>query len=158
MKKIIALLGSTLLITGCFLPIMNIGIETFNLFDWVPMNATDVPKYALIVPGCVIIAIAIATAIFALINKTKLLWIAGIIESAIAGAVFAGIHFKIAQMKDEMDNLMGGIFRQITETLFQPVQLGGSGWYLLGSGALLIILSSLLKIKKLDTINTQLTN
>ena len=162
MKKTLAIAGALLLIGGCFFPIMNIGIEPFNFFSTAPTNVADVPKYALIIPGCVLAAIAIASAILGLMNKTKFLWVTGTLALVITSVVFAGIHFKIESMKEdinsELEKVLGPLLnKSVLESLFQPVHQGGAGWYLIGAGITLLILSSLLKIKKNNTINASPT-
>ena len=152
MKKIIALFGAALLISGCFLPIMNVADTTFNFLDSVPPGIPNVPQNAMIYVAVVIIAIAILSAILALMNHTKLLWLAGIVTSVILVCVYFGFHSKMDEMKEDagkqMDVFLGGMFKEMTDTLFQSVQLGGAGWYVIGTGALMLIISSIIKGKR----------
>jgi len=133
---------------------MNVADTTFNFFDTIPVTISGIPQDAMKYAGIVIITIAIISSVLALIGRTKFIWLAGIITSGILVCVYFGFHSKMNEMKDDankqMQDMMGGMFKDLTDSLFQSVQLGGAGWYIMGSGALLLIISSLLKHKLAD--------
>lgn len=158
MKKILALSGALSSITGCFLPIMHIGQDSLNFFDPPPVTIPDVPQNALMYVAIVIIAIALSCSILALFNKTKWLWLSGILTGAILTAVYFGMHAKVNEMKEQADkqvnDLFGGLFKGMTDSVFKTIDIGGLAWYVISAGALLFIIASF--IPKKNTIN--LTN
>ena len=151
MKKILALTGSVLLIVGCFLPVVfSAQNKTMNFFDKdinIPMQ--NIPDHAMLYAGILLIGAASIAAILAMMNKTKFIWLLGIISTGVLAGVYFGFHATLNEMKEQtnkqFDSLLGGMFKDVTDSLFQSVQLGGAGWYVIGSGALLLIISSFVK-------------
>lgn len=146
MKKILILIGSALLIGGCFSPIIKAPDNTFNFFDPLPVAVPGVPENAMMYAGILLIVIAVISIVLALVNKTKFLWASGLIAGAVLAGVYFGFHAKLNEMKAQADkqvgDLFGGMFKGLTDSLFQAVELGGAGWYVIGAGALLLIVSS----------------
>ncbi len=157
MKKILVVISAALLIGGCFLPIMSIGTSTRNFFDEVPAGIPDVPPNALKYAAIAIIGIALASALIAFINRAKFLWLSGILTGIILTGVYFGFHAKLDQIKEQTDTqlkgFMGGLFRGVAESMFQTVQLGGIGWYVISTGALLLIVSSFIKQRSATSIS-----
>jgi hypothetical protein len=79
-------------------------------------------------------------------RKAKFVWLGGIFTGAILASVYFGFHAKLDGMKEQADkqvgDLFGGMFKGVTELLFQSVHLGGAGWYVVSAGALLLIIAS----------------
>lgn len=147
MRKILAYFGSTLLLIGCFLPMLSTPDKTYNFFDTIPIAIPGIPPNAMQFAGILIMLTALTAAILTFTSKLKLTWIAGVITIVTMTCVYYGFHTKLNEMKEQantqLGNLLGGMFKDVTETLFQSVQLGGAGWYAVGSGALLLVVSSL---------------
>jgi hypothetical protein len=152
LNKIIAIIGAALISAGCFLPIISVPDRTFNFFDPLPVPIPDVPENAMQHAGILILLIASVSITLALLNKTKFLWVTGIITGGILGAVYFGFHTKLDEMKakadQQMDGLLGGMFKGITDSLFQAVELGGLGWYIIGAGIVLLFTAAVLKSNK----------
>lgn len=148
-KKIWIILGAGLLAAGCFTPIITSPAESFTFFDPLPVTIPDVPPDALKYTGISVLALAALCLVLALTNRTKFTWAAGIASTAILTGVYFGFHSKMEEMKTQADeqvgNLFGGMFKGITDSLFEAVELGGTGWYLLGAGCLALILSVFIK-------------
>lgn len=147
MKKILACFGATLLITGCFLPLLSTPDRSFNFFDTIPLNIQEIPPNTLQFAGIFITAIAILSIILAFTNKSKFLWIGGAATCTIIACMYFDIYSKLNEMKNQtnkqLDTLFGGMFKGLTDTLFQSVQLGGYGWYVIATGGAILIISSL---------------
>ncbi|TAL61472.1 MAG: hypothetical protein EPN85_04830 [Bacteroidetes bacterium] len=146
MNKIIAILGAVLVSAGCFLPVLLVPDRTFNFFDALPVPIPDVPENAMQYAGILIIIIATISITLAFLNKTKSLWISGLITGGILTALYFGFHFKLDEMKtradEQMNGLFGGMFKGFTDSLFEAVELGGTGWYVIIAGALLLMAAS----------------
>ena len=152
MKKILAFIGSALVAAGCFLPVIKAPDRTFNFFHPLPVPVPGVPENAMMYAGILLMLIAALSLVLALLNKTKFIWLSGIIVGAVLTGVYFGFHAKLDEMKAQADkqvgDLFGGMFKGITDSLFQAVELGGAGWYVIGSGAALLIVSSFINSPK----------
>ena len=143
------MVGAALLTGGCFLPVISAGDKTLNFFDPIPVQVSDLPENAMLYAGVAIIAIAIVSAILALTNRSKFLWLSGVLTGTILLAVYYGFYAKLDEMKGKADeqvgNLFGGMFKGITDNLFASVELGGIGWYLMPAGAFLLMATAFIK-------------
>jgi len=152
LKKIFAASGFILLVTGCFLPVISAPDRTFNLFDPIPVNIPDIPANAMQYAAISIIALAVLSIMFAFLNRTKFIWLFGVIIAAILTTLYFSFHAKIDEMKAQADkqvsDLFGGLFKGVTDSLFESIQVEGTGWYVLATGSLLLILCSFIPIQK----------
>jgi hypothetical protein len=156
LKKILVLLASSLIIAGCFLPTMHIGDSTLNFFDPIPVDVPGIPPNALKYTAIVIIAIALVSSILGLMNKTKWLWLSGLLTGTILVCIYLGMYIKVKEMKEEADKqisgLFGGMLRGFANSVLELITIRGYGWYVIGSGAFLLVIASIFFNKK-----TQLT-
>jgi hypothetical protein len=49
-----------------------------------------------------------------------------------------------SETNKQLDDLFGGMFKGVADTIFQAVELSGLGWYLIGFGSLLLITTALI--------------
>ena len=149
MKNPIAIAGSVLITAGCFFPVMQVMDKTLTFFDKVPANVPDVPQNAMIYAAIAFITIAVTVTALSLMGRSRFIWLAGILSGLCLGAVYKGMQMKIAEMKTQADeqvsNLFGGLFKGLTNKIFDAVEIGGSGWYIIAAGSLLILISSFVK-------------
>ena len=156
-KKIIAILGAGLLVYGCFLPIITTPGNTSVFLDTLPSRLPDIPQNALKYCAAIFIGIAVIAAGLALMRSTKFLWTGGLVSGSFLVCVYWGMKIKIDQMKEEsdrdLDKLFGGMFKSVAQSLFDKVQIAGAGWYVIGAGSLLLILSTMLQTNNINETN-----
>ena len=125
---------------------MQIGNASLNFFDPPPVTIPGIPQDALMYAAIIIIAIALSSFILALVNKTKWLWLSGILTGVLLTCVYFGMHSKVNEMKADADkqvkDMFGGMFKGITDSMFKLITIGGYGWYVISAGALMFIIAS----------------
>ncbi len=149
LKKIILFIGAGLISVGCFLPVLSTPGGKLILFDKIPVQVPDVPENAMIFTGVFILILAISTFAFTLLNKTKFIWINGILTGVALCAFYIGFHIKLKEMKEKADeqigNLFGNMFKGVADSLFATIELTGLGWYFISAGAFFIIIAAFVK-------------
>ena len=149
MKRPIAISGAVLITSGCFFPILHVMDNSLTFFDKVPASVPDVPPNTMLYAALFLCAMAALVVVLSLMGKTKFIWLAGVFSGLCLAAVYAGMHRKIEEMKEQADeqmsNLLGGMFKGLTNSLFESIEIRGSGWYIIAAGSILIIISSFFK-------------
>ena len=151
--------GAGLLVSGCFLPILNVMGNPSGFLDPLPVRIPDIPENTLKYCTAIIMAIAVISASLALLRLTKFLWISGIVSASFLACVFLGMKIKIDQLKEEsdhdLDKLFGGMFKSVVQSLFDKVEIAGLGWYVISAGAILLIFASIIRTEKPETIDSR---
>ncbi len=152
MKKILALVGSVLIISGCFFPILRVGENDKGFFS----DMSDFPKMPdmmdpamILYAGVSLIGIAALCILLTLIGKTKWVWAGGLFGALTLAGVYFGFQMEMEKAKEQtakMGDMMGAMAQAIgISDLFSLITIGGSGWYVIGTGILLLILTPFIK-------------
>lgn len=149
-QTVLTIIGTICLVAGCFCPVMIVAGDKIYLFSSLPFTISNIPANALKYAAGVIILTSLISVALALLGQEKWLWITGTLSCIFILSLYYGIQAKIESMKIESNHqlsVFGGLFKELTETIFSMVKLGGLGWYIMGTGALILFLSSLLNLR-----------
>jgi len=126
--KFLGILGSIILSTGVFAPIISVPITgDFNYFN----NGTG--------DGVILIILAIISLVITLKENFKLLWWTGIASLGVITIGLINFYWRISQLKLQIDEkLDGNMFQGIADVATQSIQLQW-GWVILIIGTALIL-------------------
>ncbi len=133
-KQKVGLIGSAMLFLGVFTPIVHLPIVgDLNYFR----NGQG--------DGVIVLLLAIASSIFILLKKYKIVWITGLTTLGVIFWTFINLQGKITSATEEMRNqLAGNPLAGLGDLAVQSIQLQW-GWGILALGGILVIVSVVLK-------------
>lgn len=133
-KQILGLIGSIVLFTGVFTPILSIPI--MGNITYLQNGKSE---------GTIVLVLAVVSLILVLAKKYKGLWFTGLGSAAVIALTFFNFQMKMSDMKAKMGaNLAGNPFKGLADMAMQTVQLQW-GWALLVVGAGLVIASAAIR-------------
>jgi len=133
-KQILGLIGSIVLFTGVFTPILSIPI--MGNITYLQNGKSE---------GTIVLVLAVVSLMLVLTKKYKGLWFTGLGSAAVIALTFFNFQMKLSDMKAKMGaNLAGNPFKGLADMAMQTVQLQW-GWALLVVGAGLVIASAAIK-------------
>ena len=133
-KKLLGLIGSSLLFLGVLTPIINYPvIGSMNAFQHTQWN------------GPIILILAVISLFLSLTGRYNRLWVTGFLSLGVVAVTFMTIQFKLVALQEKMAmRLAGNPLRGLADKAVQSVQIRW-GWALLVVGVLLLIASAALK-------------
>lgn len=133
-KQILGLIGSIVLFTGVFTPILSIPI--MGNITYLQNGKSE---------GTIVLVLAVVSLILVLAKKYKGLWFTGLGSAAVIALTFFNFQMKMSDMKAKMGaNLAGNPFKGLADMAMHTVQLQW-GWALLVVGAGLVIASAAIR-------------
>lgn len=131
-SRILGIIGAILLIVGIFCPIVSILGINLSYFDSFRMESGAVD-------GLIIAGLGVISLVIALLNKTRILIVTGLLALGVMAIDFFNFKSKMSEASSSANP-------ELSSTLSNLVQLQW-GWAVLLLGALLLIVAGILKKK-----------
>lgn len=129
-SRILGIIGAVLLIIGIFLPIVSVFGISLSYFDSFRMSSGAVD-------GLIICGLGVVSLIIALLNKTRILIITGILALGVMAIDFFSFKSKMSEASSTTNT-------ELSSALADAIQLKW-GWVVLVLGALLLIAAGLMR-------------